>query len=276
MIGVIFLVVLFGSSTKLANAYGLAVTGTMVVTACLAFIVVWRRWHWPLWAAVSIMAPLIVLDFIFLSANAFKILEGGYVPIVFAACIMLLMWTWVRGAGYVTHKIRNSEISFNSLACKIQAEPPQRIPGLAVFLTANLNRAPTTFLHNLDHYNIIYEKNLFLTIKYLNEPFVLDKNRIHIQYIDENFSTMIIKFGYMEKINIPKALEFCSEGDFRFTASKAIFFLSRRVFRPALIGKMPYWQGRVFKIMANTDKDMIDFFHLPAGQVVEIGTQVRV
>jgi KUP system potassium uptake protein len=276
MIGVIFLVVLFDSSTKLASAYGIAVTGTMVVTACLAFIVVWRRWHWPLWAAVAVMAPLLVIDLVFLSANAFKILEGGYVPIIFAAGIMLCMWTWVRGTGYLTNKIRNSEISLISLMCKIQAKPPQRIPGIAIFLAANPNRAPTTLLHNLVHFNTLLEKNVILTIKYSNEPFISDKIRATTQHINENFSIIVLKFGYMEQINIPNALAFCDESKMLFMPSKITFFLSRRAFRPALMGKMPYWQGQFYRILINKNNDIIGLFHLPAGRVVEISKQISV
>jgi KUP system potassium uptake protein len=276
MTGVILLVVLFGSSTKLASAYGLAVTGTMVVTACLAFIVVWRRWRWPLWAAVSVMAPLVVIDLVFFSANAFKILEGGYVPIIFAVGIMLCMWTWVRGTGYLTNKTRKSEISLNSLLSKIQTKPPQRVPGLAIFFTANQNKAPNTLLQNLINYNILYEKNAIITIKYANKPFISDKNRAKIKYIDDNFSTVVLNFGYMEKVNVPEALGFCYESDQLNDLLNATFFLTRRVFRPSIKSKMPYWQGRIFKLMKNKNNDVISFFHLPAGRVVEIGTQISV
>jgi KUP system potassium uptake protein len=248
----------------------------MVVTACLAFIVVWRRWRWPLWAAVSVMAPLVVIDLIFFSANAFKILEGGYVPIIFAVGIMLCMWTWVRGTGYLTNKDRKSEISLNSLVSIIQAKPPQRVPGLAIFFTANQNKTPNTLLQNLSHYNILHEKNAIITVKYANKPFISEKNRAEIKYVDDNFSTIVLNFGYMEKINIPEALRLCYESDPLHDVRNATFFLTRRVFRPLLKGKMPYWQGRVFKIMKNRNNDAISFFHLPVGRVVEIGTQISV
>ncbi len=133
MIGVLTLVVLFGSSSKLATAYGISVTGTMLATACLAFIVVWRRWNWPLWGAIALIAPFVVIDLIFFSANALKIMEGGYVPLLVAACIMLCMWTWVRGSAILADKVKRTDVPLAALVNNLQKKPAQRVPGLAIF-----------------------------------------------------------------------------------------------------------------------------------------------
>jgi KUP system potassium uptake protein len=276
MVGVILLVILFGSSTKIAAAYGVAVTGTMIVTACLAFIVVWRQWHWPLWATIAVMAPLLVIDLIFFSANALRIFEGGYVPIILAMCIMLCMWTWVSATGHLTDKASQSEISLHSFISNIQAKPPQRIPGFAIYLTENPSRAPIALIHNIIHYQTIHEKNAILTIKYSKEAFVPEQNRVTINNIEGDFPNIMLTFGYMEQRNIPKSLEHFAKDNFTFEISKATFFLSRRFFKPALTGKFANWQGRFFSIMANKNKDVIGYFHLPAGRVVEIGTQISV
>lgn len=276
MIGVILLVVLFGSSSKLATAYGIAVTGTMVVTACLAFIVVWRRWNWPLWAAVSAMAPFVIIDLVFFSANALKILEGGYVPIIFAAGIMLCMWTWVRGTKILTDKISQSEVSLDFLISKLRAKPPQRIPGLAIFLTADPDTAPSALLHSLKHYKILHEKNAILTIRSATIPRVPDEDRVRIEIIDENFSTITLRFGYMEEPNIPKALVLCRKKGFKFDIMSTSFFLSRRSIKPSTRSGMPLWQDQLFIAMANSASDASGYFHLPTGRVVEIGAQISV
>jgi KUP system potassium uptake protein len=276
MIGVILLVVLFGSSSKLATAYGIAVTGTMVVTACLAFIVVWRRWNWPLWAAVSAMAPFVIIDLVFFSANALKILEGGYVPIIFAAGIMLCMWTWVRGTKILTDKISQSEVSLDFLISKLRAKPPQRIPGLAIFLTADPDTAPSALLHSLKHYKVLHEKNAILTIRSATIPRVPDEDRVRIEIIDESFSTITLRFGYMEEPNIPRALVLCRKKGFKFDIMSTSFFLSRRSIKPSTRSGMPLWQDQLFIAMANSASDASGYFHLPTGRVVEIGAQISV
>jgi KUP system potassium uptake protein len=276
MIGVILLVVLFGSSSKLATAYGIAVTGTMVATACLAFIVVWRRWNWPLWAAIALMAPFILLDLIFFSANALKIFEGGYVPLIFAAGIMLCMWTWVRGTGILTVKISQSDVSLDFLLSKLRAKPPQRVPGLAIFLTADPDTAPSALLHSLKHYKVLHEKNAILTIRSATLPRTPDAERVQIEIIDENFFRITLRFGYMEEPNIPKALVLCRKEGLKFDIMSTSFFLSRRSIRPSAQSGMPLWQDRIFIAMANNASDASGYFHLPTDRVVEIGAQISV
>lgn len=276
MIGVILLVVLFGSSSKLATAYGIAVTGTMVATACLAFIVVWRRWNWPLWAAIALMAPFILLDLIFFSANALKIFEGGYVPLIFAAGIMLCMWTWVRGTGILTVKISQSDVSLDFLLSKLRAKPPQRVPGLAIFLTADPDTAPSALLHSLKHYKVLHEKNAILTIRSATLPRIPDAERVQIEIIDENFLRITLRFGYMEEPNIPKALVLCRKEGLKFDIMSTSFFLSRRSIRPSAQSGMPLWQDRIFIAMANNASDASGYFHLPTDRVVEIGAQISV
>jgi KUP system potassium uptake protein len=276
MIGVIILVVLFGSSSKLATAYGIAVTGTMVATACLAFIVVWRRWNWPLWAAIALMAPFILLDLIFFSANALKIFEGGYVPLIFAAGIMLCMWTWVRGTGILTVKISQSDVSLDFLLSKLRAKPPQRVPGLAIFLTADPDTAPSALLHSLKHYKVLHEKNAILTIRSATLPRIPDAERVQIEIIDENFLRITLRFGYMEEPNIPKALVLCRKEGLKFDIMSTSFFLSRRSIRPSAQSGMPLWQDRIFIAMANNASDASGYFHLPTDRVVEIGAQISV
>ncbi len=276
MIGVLLLVVLFGSSSKLATAYGISVTGTMVATAGLAFIVVWRRWNWPLWAAAALMAPFLVLDLIFFSANALKILHGGYVPIIVALGIMLCMWTWVRGTKILSDKINRNDIRLETLLAKIRAKPPQRVPGLAIYLTADPDTAPSALLHSLKHFNVLHEKNTILTIRTSTLPRISDAERVSIEVIDENFSRIMLRFGYMEEPNIPKALAICRKEGFKFDIMSTSFFLSRRSIRASARSGMPLWQDNLFIAMANVAGDASTYFHLPTDRVVEIGAQISV
>ncbi len=202
MLGVLFLVVLFGSSSKLATAYGIAVTGTMLVTASLAFIVVWRRWNWPVWAAACLNDAVHRHRLHFFMANALKILEGGYVPLLVAAAIMLCMWTWVKGSGILTDKISRSDVPLAFLVEKLGKKPPQRVPGLAIFLTAEPQTAPRALLHSLKHYKVLHERNAILTIRSATVPRVPDAERIQIERLDENFDKIVMRFGYMEEPNV--------------------------------------------------------------------------
>ncbi len=276
MIGVLTLVVLFGTSSKLATAYGIAVTGTMLATACLAFIVVWRRWNWPLWAAASLMAPFILIDLIFFSANALKIMEGGYVPLLVASGIMLCMWTWVRGAGILTDKIMRAHVPMAYLLDKLSKKPPQRVPGLAIFLTAEPESAPSALLHSLKHYKVLHERNAILTIRSATVPRVPDADRIRMEIIDLNFTMLTLRFGYMEEPNVPKALAQCRKQGMKFDIMSTSFFLSRRSIRASPKSGMPIWQDKLFIAMAHNASDASAYFHIPTDRVVEIGAQINV
>lgn len=276
MIGVLFLVVLFGSSSKLATAYGIAVTGTMIVTASLAFIVVWRRWNWPLSAAACLMAPFVAIDLIFFSANALKIFEGGYVPLLVAAGIMLCMWTWVRGSAILTEKISRTDVPLAFLVEKLANKPPQRVPGLAIFLTAEPHTAPRALLHSLKHYKVLHEKNAILTIRSATVPRIPDAERVCIETIDGNFSRVLLRFGYMDEPNVPKALALCRKQGLKFDIMSTSFFLSRRSIKPSAKGGMPFWQDKLFIAMASNASDASAYFHIPTERVVEIGAQISV
>jgi KUP system potassium uptake protein len=276
MIGVLVLVVLFGSSSKLATAYGIAVTGTMVATAALAFIVVWRRWNWPVWAAACLMAPFLVIDLIFFSANALKIMDGGYMPLLVAGVIMLCMWTWVRGSAILAEKIKRADVPLAGLLEKLRKKPPQRAPGFAIFLTADPETAPAALLHSLKHYKVLHERNAILTIRSATVPRVADENRIAIETLDENFDRIVMRFGYMEEPNVPKALALCRKKGMKFDIMSTSFFLSRRAIRESAHSGMPVWQDKLFIAMAHNASDASAYFHIPTDRVVEIGAQITV
>src|SRR5262249_25808856 len=165
LIGVLLLVAMFRSSSALASAYGIAVTGTMVVTALMAFIVVWKCWHWSPLAAAALMLPFLLIDVTFLSANLLKVFEGGWVPLALGGVVMVVMYTWRRGSRLLFEKTRRQEVPLDGLVASLEKRPPHRVPGTAVFLTSDPKSAPTALLHSLKHYKVLHEKNVILTIR---------------------------------------------------------------------------------------------------------------
>jgi KUP system potassium uptake protein len=276
LVGVLLLVALFRSSGALASAYGIAVTGTMVVTAMLAIIVIRRTWSWSPIAAVGLMAPFLFIDLSFLGANMLKIIEGGWMPLALGACIMTLMYTWRRGSRLLFEKTRRAEMPLEELVGMLERRPPARVPGTAVFLTSDPSSAPTALMHSLKHYKVLHEKNVILTIETAHAPRVDPSERVRIEPIGETFSRVVLRFGFMETPNVPKALAIARKLGFTFDIMSTSFFLSRRALKPAAHSGMPYWQDRLFIKLAHVANDATDYFQIPTGRVVEVGTQVTI
>ena len=276
LVGVLLLVGLFRTSSALASAYGIAVATTMVVDGLLAFIVIWKVWHWPLWRVGLVVAPLVLVDAVFFSANLLKLLEGAWAPILFGASMVLLILTWRRGTNILAQKTRRSEVPLDTLLASLQKHPPHMVPGTAVFLTSQPDFAPTALLHNLKHNKVLHEHNVILTIVTTDTPRVPDDERVKITVRSSRFSLMALKFGYMESPNVPKALAIARKHGWHFDIMSTSFFLSRRALKPAAHSRMPRWQDRLFIGLAKSASDATDFFHIPTGRVVEVGTQVVV
>jgi len=276
LVGVLLLVGLFRTSSALASAYGIAVATTMVVDGLLAFIVIWKYWHWPLWRVVAIVAPLVLVDVVFFSANLLKLLEGAWAPILFGASMVLLILTWRRGTNILTLKTRRSEVPLDTLLASLEKHPPHIVPGTAVFLTSQPEFAPTALLHNLKHNKILHEHNVILTIITTDTPRVTEDERVKITALSGHFSLVALKFGYMESPNVPKALAVARKHGWQFDIMSTSFFLSRRSLKPAAHSGMPRWQDRLFIGLAKSASDATDFFQIPTGRVVEVGTQVTV
>jgi KUP system potassium uptake protein len=276
LVGVLLLVAMFRSSSALASAYGIAVTTTMVVDGLLAFIVIWQLWRWKLWQVVLVMAPLIAVDVTFLFANLLKVLEGAWAPLLFGASMVLLILTWRRGTGILAQKTRRSEVPLQMLLGSIEKKPPHIVPGTAVFLTSHPEFAPTSLLHNLKHNKVLHQKNVILTIVTTDTPRVSDEERVKITGLSPHFSLVALKFGYMESPNVPKALAVARKHGWQFDIMSTSFFLSRRSLKPAAHSGMPRWQDRLFIRLAKSASDATDFFQIPTGRVVEVGTQVTV
>jgi KUP system potassium uptake protein len=276
LIAVVLLVLMFRSSSALASAYGISVTGTMVVTGMMGFVVVWRVWKWSPFAAAALIAPFLFLDLTFLAANLLKVLEGGWVPLALGAAVMMLMYTWRRGSRLLFEKSRKLEFPLADLVAMLEKRPPQRVSGTAVFLTSDPVSAPTALMHSLKHYKVLHEKNVILTIETAPTPRINPAERVRLEEISKTFSKVTLRFGFMESPNVPKALAIARKLGWQFDIMSTSFFLSRRALKPAAHSGMPRWQDHLFIALSRTANDATDYFQIPSGRVVEVGTQVTV
>src|SRR4051794_18643189 len=276
LVAVVLLVLLFRSSTALASAYGISVTGTMVVTAMMGFVVIWKVWKWSPFTAAALIAPFLFLDLTFLAANLLKVFEGGWVPLALGAVMIMLMYTWRRGSRLLFEKSRKLEFPLADLVAMLEKRPPQRVPGTAVFLTSDPLSAPTALMHSLKHYKVLHEKNVILTIETAQTPRIDPAERVKLEQISPTFSKVTLKFGFMESPNVPKALAIARKLGWQFDIMSTSFFLSRRALKPAAHSGMPRWQDRLFISLSRSANDATDYFQIPSGRVVEVGTQVTI
>jgi KUP system potassium uptake protein len=242
----------------------------------MAIVVIWRVWHWRLIWALGLMLPFLFIDFTFLAANLLKVVEGGWMPLALGAVVMTLMYTWRRGSRLLFEKTRRQEIPLESLVANLEKKPPVRVPGTAVFFTSDPLSAPTALLHSLKHYKVLHEKNVILTIETADTPRVNAAERVHIEPVGETFSRVVLRFGFMETPNVPKALAVARKLGWQFDIMSTSFFLSRRTLKPAPHSGMPRWQDRLFIGLTRVANDATDYFQIPTGRVVEVGTQVTV
>ncbi|MGQ0457800.1 MAG: potassium transporter Kup [Hyphomicrobium sp.] len=273
---VVTAVVMFRTSSNLAAAYGVSVTAAMVIDSLMAFFVVWRCWNWPLWKAVALMLPFLLIEQVFFSANALKLFEGGWVPILIAMCLGLIMFTWVRGTRLLAKLNRRNEADLDWLVRKLETKPPHRVPGTAVFLTGDPYAAPTSMMHNLKHNRVMHERNILLSIKTEDTPRVPRYERVTVERVSDHFIRIIARYGFMETPSVPKILEVARRKDCNIDVGATSFFLSRRSLRVTSKSEMPRWQERLFIALANSAEDATTYFQIPTDRVVEVGTQVAV
>jgi KUP system potassium uptake protein len=276
LIGVLLLVGLFRTTSNLAGAYVLAVAATSIMATFLAFIVIWKMWKWQLWSTALLMSPFIVADSAFLIASLTKLYEGAWLPVAFGGLVVLVMITWRRGTGILMQKTRRTEVPLESLVHSLEKRPPHIVPGTAVFLTSDPEFAPTALLHNLKHNKVLHEHNVVLTIIFSDTPRVPLSERVTMTPVSDRFSRVALKYGFMEQPNVPKALAIARKQGWTFDIMSTSFFLSRRSIKAAAHSGMPRWQDRMFIGLATSATDASDFFQIPTGRVMEVGTQVTV
>ncbi len=273
-VGVVLLIAVFKTSDNLGQAYGLAVTGTMVVTTSLAFIVVRRRWKWPLVGALALIGPLWALDVTFLAANSLKILSGAAMPLVLGGALFLVMATWVRGGDILTARMRRDSPRLDEFLAILCARPPHRVAGTAVYLTADPDHAPGALLHNLKHNRVLHEHNVILTVETTDTPRVADEERTSFEPINDDFVRVSVKYGFMEQPNVPRALASCRKFGLTFDLMSTSFFMGRKTVVANLRKGVGHWQDRLFILLAKNSANPTDVYQIPPGRVLEMGAQV--
>ena len=276
MIGVLLLLFVFQTSSNLAAAYGIAVTGAMFVDTLLFYYIVRHLWHRPAWQAVMASAAFGVLDVVFITSNLLKFFHGAWLPLALGSCLVIIMWTWTRGAQILTEKSRRDSVSLAELAEILKSRATHRAPGTAVFLTSDPETAPVALMHNLKHNKVLHEKNIILTIHTAETPRVREQDRIRIEPVNDDFKKVIVSYGFMESPNLPKALGLCRKQGLKFDIMATSFFLGRRSVVPSAQSGMPLWQDKLFIFLMKNAANPTDFYKIPPGRVVEMGTQVTV
>ncbi|MDO8294976.1 MAG: potassium transporter Kup [Caulobacter sp.] len=276
MVGVLALLVIFRNSSNLAAAYGIAITATMVITVLLLFAIARRYWKWPLWAAAALCAPFLLIDLTFFGANTLKFAQGGWFPVLLGAGLMLIMWTWTSGARILSAKAHRDSIPMADLAETLKARPPHRVEGTAMFLTSDPDVAPVALMHNLKHNRVLHRQNVILTVQTADVPRVPPEDRVEISAINEDFRRVTLRYGFMETPNVPKALGLCRQKGMKFDIMATSFFLGRRSVIASAHSGMPLWQDKLFIFLMRNAANPTDFFTIPPGRVVEMGTQVSV
>jgi KUP system potassium uptake protein len=274
---VVFMLVLgFQNSSSLAAAYGISVTGNMLMTTILLFVVMTRIWKWKWWLAASLSAIFAFIDVGFFLSNIVKVFEGGWASLAVATGTVVVMVTWMQGSRHLVNKTRKNEIPLAFLAEKLAAKQPQIVDGTAIFLTGDPNSAPTALMHSLKHYKVLHQQNVILSIITAQTPTVPNEERVKMEPINDLFMRVTMTFGYMEQPNVPKALAICRKQGWKFDIMTTSFFLSRRSLKPSANSGMPVWQDKLFIWLAKSAADATEYFQIPTGRVVEVGTQVTI
>ncbi|TXN04808.1 potassium transporter Kup [Methylobacterium sp. WL103] len=271
LVAVVFLVVLFKSSTALAAAYGIAVTGNMVITTALVFVVAWKAWRWSPAVAALLLAPFLLIEGVFLTGNALKILDGGWLPLLVGAVLVTMMWTWRTGSLFITREMHHDRLPLSDFIGTAANGTFQRVPGTAVFLTGTLGDTPGALLHNVRHNRVLHAQNLIVTVVTEDTPRIVGGERVRVERLSDSVSRASVRFGFMELPDLPAALAGAC-----LDSGGLSYFLTRRVLVASAETGMPVWQDRIYIAMAQAATDASRYFRIPVDRAVEIGSQIRI
>lgn len=274
LVAIIALVLGFGSSSNLAAAYGIAVTGTMLITNLLAIPVAVRLWHWSPLRAVLGALPFIVIDLGFFLANSVKIPDGGWFPLAFGLAIFILLTTWKRGRELLHERMAADALQLKPFIEDIVASDIGRVPGTAIFMTPAPESVPHALLHSLKHYKTLHEQVVILSVNVFDVPYVPDIDRVEVQRLDGNFAKVIVQYGFKDEPNIPAALALCRNLGLQLETMDTSFFLGRETLIPKLGSDMAYWRELLFVTMFRNASSATAFFKIPSNRVVELGSQI--
>ena len=267
----------FGSSTRLASAYGVAVMGTMLVTTLLTFFVLRYDWRYPLWLCVFATAFFLAIDAVFFAAAMHKVLDGGWFPLALGAIVFFVMMTWRRGREMLLERLRGSSPPLDGFLKSLLAHPPQRVPGTAVFLTSSPDATPNALLHSLKHYKVLHEQNVFLTVEFGDVPLVSAGRRVVSERLTDDCWRITARYGFMEQPDVAHALELCAPEGLQLDPMQVTYFLSREKLVPGTTERgVVRWRDRIFAAMARNAGNITDFFNIPTNRVVELGTRVEI
>jgi len=273
--GVVLLVAGFRTSDNLGGAYGIAVTAAMLIDSILIFVVMRRCWNWPAPAAALVTIPLALIDLAFLSSNALKIPAGGWFPIVIGIAVFTLLTTWKRGRALLMQRLAQDGMPLDLFIQSIDASPPTRVAGTAVFLSVAQNSVPHALLHNLKHNKVLHERVVFLTIIPRDIPYVPLSERFDTKALGCNFFQIDAYYGFKEDPDVPALLDETGRQGFAFDMMQTSFFVSRETLIPTVKAGMALWREKLFVSMSKNATKASEFFQVPTNRVVELGTQVE-
>ena len=274
LLGVVALVLAFKSSTNLAAAYGIAVTGTMIITTLFAYLVARSQWGWRRRLAIPVFGALLALDLTFLAANSTKIHDGGWFPLVFGGAVYLLLTTWKAGRELLDERLDTQALFLKNFITGIETPDTITVPGTAVFMTPYPDHVPHALLHNLKHNKVLHEQVALVTVTVESVPRVPEAQRVVVERLNHRFYSVGIHFGFMDAPDVPAALEWCTEQGLDMEPMTTSFFLGRETVMPRVGTAMPYWREALFATLYRNARTAADFFGLPPNQVVELGTRV--
>lgn len=275
MVASVALVLGFQTSSNLAAAYGIAVTLTMMATTVLFYFVTHRLWNWSLWQSIAVSGSAILIEGAFFSANAIKVLHGGWFPLLIGAILFTLMTTWKTGRRLLWNRIRDAALPVEQFLGSLDRREPMRVKGTAIYLAGNSDGTPIALLHNLKHNKVLHERVVFLTILVADDPRVKREDRVQIEEMRHGFWRVRACFGFMEEPNVPEVLRLCEGLGLTFKEHETTYFLSRETIIPVKRSGMMLWRERLFALMSRNAQSATTFFRLPAGRVVELGMQVE-
>jgi KUP system potassium uptake protein len=276
MASTIAIVIGFGSSSALAGAYGIAVTLTMVITAVLLHVVATNRWHWPPVVAFSVTGLFLSVDVAFFGANALKIFHGGWLPLVIGAVLFTLMTTWKRGRRLVADLLTARAVPLEQFMARLAETPPARVPGTAVFMTAQPRGTPPALAHNLRYNKVLHEHVITLTVTTQPVPHVADEEQIVVHSLGRGVFDVVVRYGFMQDPNVPEALARACENGLALDEGDVTYFLGRETLIVTTTPGMAMWRERLFVLMARNAGRATAFFRLPPERVVELGVQVEI
>jgi len=274
MVAVMILVLGFKSSNNLAAAYGIAVTGDMVITSILATVVVAKVWKWGWVKAGLLFACFLSVELVFLAANILKIPDGGWFPLVAGMGVFILMMTWKRGRQLLSERLKGERLELSMFLDSLGSSMPTRVAGTSVFLNADPKGVPHALLHNLMHNKVLHERVVLLSVQFFDVPYVPDIDRVEVRSLKENFWSVIIQYGFKDDPNVPAALDLCADAGLEFSALETSYFIGRETLIPRLGSEMAFWREKIFIAMFRNAGSATAFFKIPSNRVVELGTQV--